>query len=82
MKKFAIAAFASILFFGSSATIASGNPSSGLTPISAEDMMNYMQCRDKKPTDIVKSRHVVNRDGKIRTVKCATATKIFNDAQK
>lgn len=80
MKKFVIAAFASIFIFSSPITMASGNLESGLTPISAEDMMNYIQCRDKKPTDSVKSRHRVE-NGKIVVIKCADANKIVSDAR-
>ncbi|MDH5480437.1 MAG: hypothetical protein OEX11_06735 [Nitrosomonas sp.] len=80
MKKLLIAALTSMLFFGSSATIASGNLESGLTPISAENMMNYILCKGKKPEDTVKSRHRVV-DGKIPKIKCADANKIVSKAR-
>lgn len=80
MKKFAIAALASIFFFGSSATFASGNLESGLTPINAEDMSNFILCKNKKPSESVKSRTRVE-NGKIPSIKCADANKIVSDAR-
>jgi len=80
MKKLVIAAFASIFIFGSTTTIASGNLESSLTPISAGDILNWMNCRDKKPSDTVKSM-TKTENGKIVVVKCADANKIVADAQ-
>jgi len=80
MKKFAIAALASIFFFGSPVTIASGGDSSGITPINAEDMSNFMRCRDKKPEESVKSSTRVE-NGRIPSIKCADANKIVSDAR-
>lgn len=80
MKKIVIAAFTSMFIFGSMATMASGNLESSLTPISAENISNWMSCQDKKPSDTVKSAtKVVN--GKIPRVKCADVNKIVEDAQ-
>lgn len=79
MKKFAITVLASIFFFGSSVTMASGGEAIG-TLISAEDMSNFIRCKDKKPSDSVKSRTRVE-NGKIPKVKCADANKIVSDAR-
>jgi len=80
MKKFVIAAVAAMFVFGSTATMASGNLESSLTPISAENVLNWMNCRDKEPNDSVKSMTKV-KDGKIVVVKCSVANKIVADAQ-
>ena len=80
MKKIVIAALASIFFFVSPVTIASGGDSSGITHINAENMANFLRCKDKKPGESVKSAtRTVN--GKIPIVKCADANKIVNDAR-
>ncbi len=80
MKRFVIAASTSMLIFGATATMASGNLESSLTPISAENISNWMLCMDKKPSDTVRSAtKVVN--GKIPRIKCADANKIVEDAQ-
>lgn len=80
MKSFAIAVLTSMFIFGSTATMASGNLESSLTPISAENISNWMSCRDKKPSDTVRSAtKVVN--GKIPRIKCADVNKIVEDAQ-
>lgn len=75
-----IAAVAAMFVFGSTATMASGNLESSLTPISAENVLNWMNCRDKEPNDSVKSMTKV-KDGKIVVVKCSVANKIVADAQ-
>ena len=80
MKKIAITVLASIFFFASPVTIASGGDSSSITPISAEDMQNFLLCKDKKPGESVKSRNRVE-NGKVPSVKCADANKIVNDAR-
>ncbi len=79
MKKIAITALASIFFFGSPVTIASGGEATG-TQISAEDMSNFIRCKDKKPGESVKSRTRVE-NAKIPKVKCADANKIVSDAR-
>jgi len=66
--------------FGSTSTMASGNLESSLTPISAENVLNWMNCRDKDPNDSVKSR-TKTKDGKIVVIKCSAANKIVADAQ-
>jgi hypothetical protein len=80
MRKFVIAAVAAMFVFGSTTTMASGNLESSLTPISAENVLNWMNCRDKEPNDSVKSMTKV-KDGKIVVVKCSVANKIVADAQ-
>jgi len=80
MRKILIAACAATLVLGSTATMASGNLESELTPVSAEDILNWRACRDKKPTDTIKS-HSQTKDGKIIRVKCAKANKIVADAK-
>lgn len=77
MKKVIIAAVISVFALGSNATFASGQ----LAPISAEDMMNHLTCKDKKPTDVVKSRTQV-KDGKIVKVKCGDVEAIIAKARK
>jgi len=80
MKKCLFAALTTMFIFGSTATMASGNLESSLTPISAENVSNWMSCRDKKPSDTVKSATRVE-NGKIVRVKCADVNKIVEDAQ-
>jgi hypothetical protein len=80
MKKFVITAIAAMFVFGSTSTMASGNLESSLTPISAENVLNWMNCRDKDPNDSVKSR-TKTKDGKIVVIKCSAANKIVADAQ-
>lgn len=80
MKKIAIAAFASMFIFGSTTTMASGNLESSLTPVSAENVLNWMNCRDKDPNATVKSR-TKTANGKIVVVKCADINKIIADAE-
>lgn len=80
MNKVIVAAFVSIFVLGSTATFASGNLTSSLAPIAAKDLLNYMSCKDKKPTDVVKSRTDV-KDGKIVTVKCADAVAVVKKAR-
>jgi hypothetical protein len=75
-----IAAVAAMFVFGSTTTMASGNLESSLTPISAENVLNWMNCRDKEPNDSVKSMTKV-KDGKIVMVKCSVANKIVADAE-
>ncbi|MCB1948869.1 hypothetical protein [Nitrosomonas sp.] len=79
MKKMVIAAFAAMFIFGSTTTMASGNLESDLTPVSAENILNWMNCKDKKPTDTVKSM-TKTKDGKIVRVNCGEAQKIVSDA--
>ena len=80
MKKIVIAAFASMLFFGSTATMASGNLESSLTPVSAENVLNWMNCRDLDDDATVKSMTKV-KNGKIVVVKCADIKKLVADAE-
>ncbi len=80
MRKFVIAAVAAMFVFGSTTTMASGNLESSLTPISAENVLNWMNCRDKEPNDSVKSM-TKTKDGKIVVVKCSVANKIVADAE-
>lgn len=80
MKKIAITALASLFFFGSPVTMASGGDSSGITHINAENMSNFIRCKSKKPGDSIKSATRVE-NGKIPIVKCADANKIVNDAR-
>lgn len=80
MKKLMMAALASMLIFGSTTTMASGNLDSSMTPISAEDILNWMNCQDKEPSDTIKS-YTKTKDGKIVRVKCADANKIVAEAQ-
>lgn len=69
MKKIIISAFISALILGSSTAFASGNESSGLTPIRAQDILNIMACKDKKPEEQIKDR----TDG--TKVKCSEVMK-------
>ncbi|MBX3630435.1 MAG: hypothetical protein KF908_11115 [Nitrosomonas sp.] len=80
MKKFVMTAVAAMFVLGSTTTMASGNLESSLTPISAENVLNWMNCREKEPTDSVKSMTKV-KDGKIVVVKCSDANKIVADAK-
>jgi len=80
MKKMVLAAVAAMFVFGSTTTMASGNLESSLTPISAENVLNWMNCRDKDEGDSVKSRTKV-KNGKVVVVKCSAANKIVADAQ-
>lgn len=81
MNKLIISAFAAIFVLGSTATFASGNLSSSLAPIPAKVMLDYMSCKDKKPTDVVKSRTEVE-NGKIVRVKCADVVATVQKARK
>ena len=69
MNKFIISAFVSTLILGSSTVFASGNESSALTPIRAQDILNMMACKDKKPEEQIKDR----TDG--TKVKCSDVMK-------
>lgn len=69
MNKFIISAFISALVLGSTSASASGNVESSLTPIRAQDLLNIMACKDKKPEEQVKDRI----DG--TKVKCGEAMK-------
>ena len=80
MKKMVLAAVAAMFVFGSTTTMASGNLESSLAPISAENVLNWMNCRDKDEGDSVKCMTKV-KNGKIVVVKCSTANKIVADAQ-
>lgn len=80
MKKFIFAAMASMFIFGSSTIMASGNLESSLTPISAENVSNWMSCMDKEPNATIKSATRVE-NGKIVRVKCADVNKIVEEAQ-
>lgn len=80
MKRFVIVSCISMFIFGSAFTHASGNLESSLTPISAENISNWMSCMDKKPSDTVKSATRVE-NGKIVRVKCADVNKIVKEAQ-
>jgi len=80
MSKIIVAAFVSVFLLSSTAAIASGNTESSLTPIAAKDILNYLSCKDKKPTDVVKSRTDVE-NGKIVRVKCADVIAIVEKAR-
>ena len=80
MKKFVMATIAAMFVLGSATTMASGNLESSLTPISAENILNWMNCREKEPNDSVKSM-TRTKDGKIVVVKCSDANKIVADAK-
>ena len=80
MNKVIVAAFVSIFVLGSTATFASGNMTSYLETIAAKVLLIYRYCKDKKPTDVVKSRTDV-KDGKIVTVKCADAVAVVKKAR-
>ncbi|SDY22218.1 hypothetical protein [Nitrosomonas sp. Nm58] len=70
MKKSIISIFISILILGSaSTTFASGNTTSSLAPIRAQDILNLMACKDKKPEEQIKDR----TDG--TKVKCGDVMK-------
>jgi hypothetical protein len=81
MNKVIVAAFVSIFVLSSTTTFASGNLESTLAPISAKDLLSYLDCKDKKPTDVVKSRTDVE-NGKIVRVKCADVNAIVQKARK
>jgi len=80
MNKIIVAAFVSVFLLGSTAAVASGNTESTLKPIAAKHMLNYLSCKDKKPTDIVKSRTDVE-NGKIVTAKCADVVALVEKAR-
>lgn len=80
MSKVIVAAFVSVFVLGSTTTFASGNLESSLAPISAKDMLSYLACKDKKPTDVVKS-HTEVENGKIVMVKCADVVAIVQKAR-
>ena len=80
MNKVIVAAFVSAFLLGSTATFASGNLESSLAPISAEEMLNYLSCKDKKATDVVKSHSKVE-NGKVVRVKCGDAVAIAQKAR-
>lgn len=69
MNKLIITAFISISILSSTSVFASGNVESSLTPIRAQDILNIMACKDKKPEEQVKDRV----DG--TKVKCSDAMK-------
>ncbi|MCO6428270.1 hypothetical protein [Nitrosomonas communis] len=70
MNKFIISAFiSSFLILGSTYTFASGNTTSSLAPIRAQDILNIMACKDKKPEEQIKDR----TDG--TKVKCSDVAK-------
>lgn len=81
MSKIIVAAFASVFLLSSTAAIASGNTESTLAPIAAKDILNYLSCKDKKPTDVVKSSTDVE-NGKIVRAKCADVVAIVEKARK
>ena len=56
MNKLVIAAFASVFLLGSSVTLASGNLESALPPVSAQDILNKMECEGKKAGEKIKDR--------------------------
>ncbi len=80
MNKIIVAAFVSVFVLGSTATFASGNLESSLVPIKAKDLLDYLSCKDKKPTDVVKSRTEVE-NGKIVTTKCADIVAVVEKAR-
>lgn len=74
MNKFIIAVFVSALALSSTTTFASGNEESSLTPIRAQDLLNLMNCKDKKPEEQIKDR----TDG--TKVKCGDVEKKVGSA--
>jgi len=80
MNKVIVAAFVSAFVLGSTATYASGNLESSLAYVSAKDMLDYLACKDKKPTDVVKS-HTEVENGKIVRVKCSDVVATIQKAR-
>ncbi|MBY0475039.1 MAG: hypothetical protein K2Q13_08265 [Nitrosomonas sp.] len=56
MSKFLIAAIGLAFLLGSSVTMASGNKESSMPPMSAQDILNKMQCDNKKAGEKIKDR--------------------------
>ena len=56
MNKFILAIFTSVFLFGSSVILASGNLSSALPPVSAQDILNKIGCEGKKDGEKIKDR--------------------------
>lgn len=56
MSKFLIAAIGLVFLLGSSATMASGNKESSMPPMAAQDILNKMQCDNKKAGEKIKDR--------------------------
>lgn len=75
MNKFIISVFISVLVLSSTTIFASGNTSSTLAPIRAQDILNLMACKDKKPEDQIKDR----TDGAM--VKCSDVAKKASSSQ-
>lgn len=80
MNKVIVAAFVSAFILGSTPTFASGNLESSLAPISAKDLLDYLACKDKKPTDVVKS-HTEVENGKVVRVKCGDVVALVQKAR-
>ena len=81
MNKLIVSAFVAIFALGSTAVFASGNLASSLAPIPAKAMLDYLSCKDKKPTDVIKSRTEVE-NGKIVRTKCADVVAVVQKARK
>ncbi len=81
MSKIIVAAFASVFLLSSTVAVASGNLESSLAPIAAKDLLNHLSCKDKKPTDVVKSRTDVE-NGKIVRAKCSDVAAVIEKARK
>lgn len=64
MKKLMAIALSAMLIAGSTFVFASGNKESSLEPQRAQEILNQMACKDKKPEETIKDR----TDGSI--VKC------------
>lgn len=63
MNKLIIAAFVAIFSVGATTAVASGNLTSSLPPVSAQDILNQMACEDKDDGEKIKDRI----DGKMVT---------------
>lgn len=63
MNKLIIAAFVAMFSFGATTASASGNLTSTLPPVSAQDILNRMACADKEDGEKIKDRI----DGKMVT---------------
>ncbi len=72
MNKLIIAAFVAMFSIGTTTAIASGNLTSTLPPVSAQDILNQMACADKDDGEKIKDRI----DGKM--VKCPAELKNSN----
>ncbi|MBK7353219.1 MAG: hypothetical protein IPJ05_06070 [Nitrosomonas sp.] len=56
MKKLVAIALSAMLIAGSTFVFASGNKESKLEPQRAQEILNQMGCKDKKPEETIKDR--------------------------